>query len=110
MNERICSFPSSKLYSNKLISDPSVATHLLSDLDPSKDAAQDTLSHPVVFFDTSGCEFFERVDNAGSDTKSKGFTDEGSKCNVNEVEVVKKWVMELVGYGVPSNEIAIITP
>ncbi|PVG02231.1 P-loop containing nucleoside triphosphate hydrolase protein [Serendipita vermifera] len=110
MNEKICSFPSSTLYSSKLASDPSVATHLLSDKGPSNEAAQDTLSHPVVFFDTSGCEYFERIDSDGSDTKSKNLNDEGSKCNVNEVEVVKKWVMELTDYGIPANEIAIITP
>lgn len=109
MNNTICAFPSSTLYSSKLSSDSSVAARLLSDLDPTNEAARDVLSHPVVFFDTSGCEYFERTDTGG-DLKSKSLSDEGSKCNVNEVEVVKKWVTELVEFGVPQTEIAIITP
>jgi DNA polymerase alpha-associated DNA helicase A len=109
MNNTICAFPSSTLYASKLSSDPSVATRLLSDLDPTNEAARDTLAHPVVFFDTSGCEFFERTDTGG-DNQSKNSSDEGSKCNVNEVEVVRKWVTELVEFGVPQTEIAIITP
>lgn len=110
MNDTICAFPSSTLYSSKLSSDPSVATRLLSDDKSDKDAVQDTLGHPVVFFDTAGCEFYERVDTAAGDSKSKVSSDEGSKCNANEVEVVRAWVTELVASGVPPNEIAIITP
>jgi DNA polymerase alpha-associated DNA helicase A len=41
----------------------------------------------VVFYDTAGCEYFERVD---------GDNDEGSRCNENEVTVVKGWVEKLV--------------
>lgn len=110
MNDTICAFPSSTLYSSKLVSDPSVSAHLLLDDHTDKDAAQDTLGHPVVFFDTAGCEFYERVDTASSDSKSSLSVDEGSKCNANEVEVVKAWVTELIACGVPANEIAIITP
>ena len=45
------------------------------------------LSTPVVFFDTAGCEYFERTD---------GDSDEGCKCNENEATVVKNWVEKLV--------------
>jgi DNA polymerase alpha-associated DNA helicase A len=105
MNTSICDFPSTTLYSSKLSSNPSVASRLLTKYNDTSNAA-DTLSHPVVFFDTAGCEYFERIDGDSANTKS----DEGSKCNVNEVEIVKKWVEELVSYGVPPKEIAIITP
>jgi DNA polymerase alpha-associated DNA helicase A len=110
MNDAICAFPSSTLYSSKLSSDTSVAARLLSDDHPNKGAVQDTLGHPVVFFDTSACEFYERVDTMAGDSKSKISGDEGSKCNTNEVEVVRAWVTELVSCGVTSSEIAIITP
>ena len=71
------------------------------------------------FFDTAGCEYFERLDGDG---------DEGSRCNENEATIVSNWVdklvwlfqdllvtMELrirlqVQVGIRSSQIAIITP
>ena len=51
------------------------------------DDDDDILSNPVVFFDTAGCEYYERTE---------GDSDEGSKCNENEVTIVKNWVDQLV--------------
>ena len=52
-----------------------------------------------MFYDTTGCEYFERLDGDG---------DEGSRCNENEVMVVKRCIEQLVSisilmlsYGVP---------
>lgn len=59
------------------------------------------LQTPVVFFDTAGCEYFERLDGDG---------DEGSRCNENEVTIVKNWVEKLVEVGIQPKQIAIITP
>ena len=89
MHETICAFPNKALYKSKLVSDSSVAKHLLADLNTSPIPASDddALTFPVVFFDTSGCEYFE---------KSEGQDDEGSKSNENEAVLVKKWVNELV--------------
>jgi DNA polymerase alpha-associated DNA helicase A len=91
MHEQICAFPSKTLYSSKLMSHSSVASHLLCDLPEtnaeSEEDEQDTLAVPVVFFDTAGCEYFERIDGDG---------DEGSRCNENEAAVVKAWVEKLV--------------
>ncbi len=83
------------MYQSKLISHDSVASHLLHDLpntivngeENNIDDDKETLETPVVFFDTAGCEYFER---------SEGDGDEGSKCNENEVMVVKKWIEQLV--------------
>ena len=96
MHEDICAFPSKALYGGKLQPDPSVAKRLLCDL-PSVKMARDVaglaeeeddpLALPVVFFDTSGCEYFERLE---------GDNDEGSRCNENEATIVKDWVGELV--------------
>ena len=56
---------------------------------------EDTLKPPLVFFDTSGLEYFERTDsNDPSD-------DEGSKFNENEADVVSRWVNKLVSLGNP---------
>ena len=99
MNTKISDFPSKTLYSSRLTSDISVASRLLSDLPNLPDATdtKDALRHEVVFFDTAGCEFFERIDNGGEGAEaSTAVGDEGSKCNVNEAEVVRKWVEELV--------------
>ncbi|KAL1691488.1 P-loop containing nucleoside triphosphate hydrolase protein [Schizophyllum commune] len=110
MHEGICAFPSKALYGGKLQPDPSVAKRLLCDL-PSVKVARDVaglaeeeddpLALPVVFFDTAGCEYFERLE---------GDNDEGSRCNENEATIVKDWVGELTKAGVLPSQIAVITP
>lgn len=116
MHERIATFPSKTLYKSKLISHESVAFHLLKDLpsvpsDLDQDVVGDVLEHPVVFFDTAGCEFFERLDVEGDVGKlGRAGNDEGSKCNENEATLVKLWVEKLVLAGVPASQIAVITP
>ena len=89
MHDRICDFPSKTLYGSRLKSHSSVSSHLLRDF-PNAQASEDddeVLQHPIVFFDTSGCEYFEKLD---------GDSDEGSRCNENEASVVKMWVDQLV--------------
>lgn len=90
MHKKIAEFPSETLYGSTLISHESVASHLLRDL-PGVSADQalaEITSEPVVFFDTAGCEFYEKLGDEGGD--------EGSRCNENEATIVKKWVEELV--------------
>ena len=121
MHAQICAFPSKTLYGSKLQSHSSVAARLLQDLPnthaDSEEDVKDMLQTPVVFFDTAGCEYFERLDGDG---------DEGSRCNENEVTIVKNWVEKLVSHlstprfrgsrfmkvevGIQPNQIAIITP
>ncbi|CAA7266201.1 unnamed protein product [Cyclocybe aegerita] len=105
MHDQICTFPSKTLYGGKLMSHPSVASHLLSDLPnaqaTSEEDETDLLQTPVVFFDTAGCEYFERLDGDG---------DEGSRCNENEGSIVSNWVDKLTAAGVLPGQIAIITP
>ena len=110
MHAQIASFPSTTLYSSALISHPSVASHLLKDLPnipiPST-ADPDVLDIPVVFFDTSGCEYYERLEGESAGTR---VGDEGSRCNENEAVLVKNWVDNLVNGGVGPGQIAVITP
>ncbi|RDB23722.1 DNA polymerase alpha-associated DNA helicase A [Hypsizygus marmoreus] len=105
MHSQICAFPSKTLYSSKLTSDASVRGHLLKDLPnthaDTEDDEKEMLATPVVFFDTAGCEYFERLE---------GDSDEGSRCNENEATVVKNWVDKLVEVGVTPDQIAVITP
>jgi DNA polymerase alpha-associated DNA helicase A len=93
MHDQICDFPSKTLYHAKLKSHESVASHLLSDLPnaeaKSEEDEKEYLQTPVVFFDTAGCEYFERLEGDG---------DEGSRCNENEATIVHNWVEKLVGY------------
>jgi hypothetical protein len=66
-------------------------------VDPTDDEVKDVLEQPVVFFDTAGCEFFEK--NEGDDDvkgKGGGRIGEGSKSNENEADVVVKWAKKLV--------------
>ncbi|KAI9432929.1 P-loop containing nucleoside triphosphate hydrolase protein [Lactarius indigo] len=105
MHTKIAEFPSKTMYGSMLTTHSSVATHLLRHLPnvvvSSEEDAQEILGTPVVFFDTAGCEYFERLE---------GDTDEGSRCNENEATIVKQWVANLVAMGVDPSQIAIITP
>ncbi|TDL24612.1 P-loop containing nucleoside triphosphate hydrolase protein [Rickenella mellea] len=107
MHKAICAFPTKTLYASKLKSDSSVAKHLLRDLPNTSSLGSaieddEVLGTPVVFFDTAGCEYYERADG--------GEGDEGSKSNENEAVVVAKWVERLVAAGVYPSQIAVITP
>jgi DNA polymerase alpha-associated DNA helicase A len=93
MHTKIAEFPSKTMYDSMLATHSSVATHLLRHLPnvvaSEEEDAQEILGTPVVFFDTAGCEYFERLE---------GDSDEGSRCNENEATIVKKWVATLVCY------------
>ena len=92
MHKTIADFPSKILYQSKLQAHESVAEHLLADLstiNSDDEGANEDLTAPIVFFDTAGCEYFERLDGDG---------EEGSRYNENEAAVVKNWVDTLVRY------------
>ncbi|EIW79810.1 P-loop containing nucleoside triphosphate hydrolase protein [Coniophora puteana RWD-64-598 SS2] len=119
MHAQICAFPSATLYASRLKSAESVSAHLLSDLPGTRawqaasdaESIKEVLGTPIVFFDTAGCEFYERLEGSGdNDTKGGGGAEEGSKCNENEAGVVKRWVERLVEAGVLPSQIAVITP
>lgn len=114
MHSQIAQFPSKTLYGNALVSHDSVKAHRLRDLPAAQDKGDehaDVLEPPVVFFDTAGCEYFERLEGDGQDGGSGGKgIEEGSRCNENEAVVVKNWVERLVEGGVLPSQIAIITP
>lgn len=94
MNLKIADFPSKVMYHNKLRSHKSVASHLLDDLPNTSaeddDEVEEVLRTPVVFIDTAGLEYYERVE---------GDQEDGSRCNENEAMVVKKHIIQLVCLG-----------
>jgi DNA polymerase alpha-associated DNA helicase A len=90
MHSKIAEFPSKIMYNSKLVTHSAVATHLLRHLPNSlttSEDVQDVLETPLVFFDTAGCEYFERLDSD---------SDDGSRCNENEATIVHNWVETLV--------------
>jgi len=88
MHTKIAEFPSKVMYDSRLITHTSVAAHLLRDLPNIRTTPDDDiLETPVVFFDTAGCEYFEKLEGEG---------DEGSRCNENEATIVHNWVECLV--------------
>ena len=97
MNENIATFPSETLYDSSLISDPSVAKRTLLELptiiNPDAEDTVDALQQTCIFFDTAGCEFYERTEGEGD---TKGSIGEGCKSNENEAVVVCKWARKLV--------------
>lgn len=93
MHKEICAFPNKVLYKSQLQSYSGVANHLLEDL-PNVDTKlsaedkEELLCTPIVFFDTQGCDYYERSDG----------NDQGSKLNENEASVVCMWVEKLVRF------------
>ncbi|PRP75087.1 DNA-binding protein SMUBP-2 [Planoprotostelium fungivorum] len=99
MHEDIMTWPSRRLYDNRLTAHESNARHLLKDL-PSVSTQTDTLSHvPLLFIDTAGCSYPEAE---GADGESKS--------NENEAMLVKNHVEQLLHLGLREEQIAVISP
>lgn len=88
---------SEKLYDGRLLADVSVAQHLLRDLPGVKDAEVTTVA--LLLIDTTGCDLYE-IETS----------EEESKGNEGEAEVVALHVEALVSSGVKQSNIGIITP
>ncbi|KAL8662456.1 MAG: hypothetical protein Q9202_004699 [Teloschistes flavicans] len=112
MHAAIMSFPSSAMYSNKLLAAESVATRLLKDLPYPVTETEDTTS-PLVFWDTQGGDFPELTtaeDDDGAHQSKKSILLKDSKANPSEVMVVTRHVTALIEAGVKGEDIAVITP
>lgn len=113
MHASICAFPSATLYDNKLVSHPSVATRLLTDLRYEKAvlSTEDTLP-ALVFYDTQGGLFPEAIEDTGSSAangRGRAMLAE-SKSNPDEAAVVALHLHRLVEAGVREEDIGVITP
>ena len=108
MNHSISDWASEALYGGQLRSHESVSTRTLSQLiagstgkkeAEAKDADDDlAVFEPLLLIDTAGCGMYESVNPAGS------------RFNEMEAEIVGQHVRHLVAYGVPPEQIAVISP
>ncbi|KAJ5554969.1 hypothetical protein N7461_003439 [Penicillium sp. DV-2018c] len=107
MHDKIMRFPSDELYESKLIAADAVKARLLIDL-PYEVQGTDDTQEPLVFWDTQGGEFPEKVED--DEITHKGALLGDSKSNEMEAMVVARHVDNLVDAGVRPESIAVITP
>ncbi|KAL4884238.1 P-loop containing nucleoside triphosphate hydrolase protein [Aspergillus karnatakaensis] len=107
MHENIMRFPSDELYEAKLIAADNVRARLLKDL-PYEVQETDDTKEPLVFWDTQGGDFPEKVEDEDV-TKKKTLLGE-SKINEMEALVVARHVENLIQAGIRPEDIAVITP
>ncbi|KAJ5306009.1 hypothetical protein N7508_005024 [Penicillium antarcticum] len=106
MHEKIMRFPSDELYEGKLIAGEAVKARLLVDLPYEVEGTDDT-QEPLVFWDTQGGDFPEKVED--EEIGKKGLLGD-SKSNEMEALVVARHVDNLVDAGIRPESIAVITP
>ncbi|KAJ4366705.1 hypothetical protein N0V95_000033 [Ascochyta clinopodiicola] len=110
MHEAIMRFPSDALYDSQLIAADSVKARLLTGLPYEVQDTEDT-REPLVFWDTQGGDFSEKIEDEGVIGKGgKGMSLGDSKSNEAEAALVKMHVSKLIAAGVKEEDIAVITP
>ena len=108
MHEIIMAYPSASLYQNKLIAADAVKHRLLKDMPYDVEATEDT-GEPLVFWDTQGGDYPEKIEDDESAGKGKSLLTE-SKVNEHEAAIVSHHVSNLITAGVKPEDIAIVTP
>lgn len=99
MHERIEEWPSSQFYDNMLKPHPSVATHLLSDLEGVEEDREGITTAPLVLIDT-----------AGMAARMECVKDGIHYFNLMEASLVIKHVQKLIELGVQPGSISVISP
>ncbi|XP_026166279.1 DNA-binding protein SMUBP-2 [Mastacembelus armatus] len=97
MNSDIMDWASKEMYQGKLTAHISVERHLLKDLPGVVDVEE--TSTPLLLIDTAGCGLSEM-----------DVTDEQSKGNQGEVDIVELHIKALIEAGVKAKDIAVIAP
>ncbi|CAG5957934.1 unnamed protein product [Menidia menidia] len=97
MNNAIMDWASKEMYQGKLTAHSSVEGHLLKDL-AGVSSVEET-STPLLLIDTAGCGLSEME-----------VTDEQSKGNQGEVDIVEMHIKALTEAGVKAKDIAVIAP
>ncbi|XP_048112394.1 DNA-binding protein SMUBP-2 [Alosa alosa] len=97
MNSAIMQWASDQMYQGRLTAHASVDKHLLRDL-PGVANVEDT-SRPLLLIDTAGCGLHEMED-----------TDELSKGNQGEADIVALHIKALTEAGLKAKDIAVIAP
>lgn len=110
MHEAIMRFPSDALYDSQLIAADTVKARLLTGLPYEVQETEDT-KEPLVFWDTQGGDFPEKIEDEGVIGKGgKGMSLGDSKSNEAEAALVKMHVSNLIAAGVKEEDVAVITP
>ncbi|MSR77284.1 MAG: hypothetical protein EXS63_03515 [Candidatus Omnitrophica bacterium] len=97
MNEKIMNFSSRQFYSQELLADPSVKNQCLADL-PGVERNPAT-EEPFLFLDTAGRGFEEKLEPGSQ-----------SRTNPEESTLLIHKLSQLLGWGVPPDQIAVISP
>ncbi|TKS73523.1 DNA-binding protein SMUBP-2 [Collichthys lucidus] len=97
MNSAIMDWASKEMYQGRLTAHSSVERHLLKDL-PGVTCVEETVT-PLLLIDTAGCGLSEME-----------VTDEQSKGNKGEVDIVELHVKALTEAGLKAKDIAVIAP
>ncbi|KAM3869880.1 DNA-binding protein SMUBP-2 [Diretmus argenteus] len=97
MNSAIMEWASKEMYQGRLTAHSSVERHLLKDL-PGVTCVEET-GTPLLLIDTAGCGLSEME-----------VTDEQSKGNQGEVDIVELHIKALVEAGIKVKDIAVIAP
>ncbi|XP_076027106.1 DNA-binding protein SMUBP-2 [Genypterus blacodes] len=97
MNSAIMDWASREMYQGRLTAHSSVETHLLKDL--AGVSGSEETSTPLLLIDTAGCGLSEME-----------VTDEQSKGNQGEVDIVELHIKALTEAGVKAKDIAVIAP
>ncbi|OWF38482.1 DNA-binding protein SMUBP-2-like [Mizuhopecten yessoensis] len=98
MHQLIMQWSSDQLYHSKLTAHPTVAGHLLGDME-GVNIEEEEASFPLLMIDTAGCDLNEM------DTP-----EEISKGNEGEADIVSSHVERLITIGVKQQDIAVIAP
>ena len=110
MHESIMRFPSDELYESKLVAAEAVKARLLIGL-PYEVQETDDTKEALVFWDTQGGDFPEKVEDEEADKNaSKRAIMSDSKSNDMEAALVIFHVGNLVDAGVLAVDIAVVTP
>ncbi|KAJ2757107.1 hypothetical protein H4S06_003208 [Coemansia sp. BCRC 34490] len=104
------------LYDGRLVADPAVAAHVLSDLDHVE--SSDSTDSALVLIDTAGSGMGEATEEeaqqqdggGGGSARRMALLDADSKLNRGEADLAAKHVDDLVASGVEPHDIAVISP
>ena len=99
MNSLIMNWSSNAMYQGELTAHSSVSQRLMTDL--VKDSEEELLNTPLMFLDTAGSLMYEGIDEE---------SDNDSKYNNGECDLVIQVLKELLSYGVQKSDIGVITP
>lgn len=97
MHSSIMDFSSAEFYESALVADPSVAEHLLHDLEGVTPGP--LTSSPLQLIDTAGTGYIEELEPDGE-----------SRRNPAEADLVSRQVQSLLDAGLPASSIAVIAP